>query len=151
MNTNMNAEQSDEWASVDGCDICARVHDSNRVSVIDTAHFATAVSPQYPWGVTINAKQHKEGLWALSDDEAGDLGRLLARLSGAIHATGSERVYMASFGEEHSVHFHMILLSRWEPYSVAAHHALYDRVKKTPPQPAETDRFVAAVREHLQA
>ncbi|MEI8001269.1 MAG: hypothetical protein WCI50_07945 [Actinomycetes bacterium] len=145
----MNPEQSDEWAPVDGCDICERVHDSNRVSVIDTEHFATAISPRYPWGVTINAKQHKEGLWALSDDEASELGRLLARLSGAIHATGSERVYMASFGEEHSVHFHMILLSRWEPYSVAAHQALYDRAEKTPPQPAETDRFVSAVREYL--
>lgn len=58
--------------------------------------------------------RHAEGPWSLTDDEAGALGPLLARVSGAVReAAGAERVYWMAFGELFP-HFHVLLAPRYD-------------------------------------
>jgi deazaflavin-dependent oxidoreductase (nitroreductase family) len=104
--------------------------------------------------VVLSTRRHDcDGPWALTEAEAVDLGKLIPRITKAIHQTGGERAYILFFGEELAMpHFHLALLARDEETSKAAHGAMYERVEKegaTLDLAQATSDFAAAVRANL--
>jgi diadenosine tetraphosphate (Ap4A) HIT family hydrolase len=122
------------------------VADPRRLVVHDTEHFVGYVSPIYPWGVILTTRRHAcDGPWALSDEEAVDLGRLIPRIAGAVRQTGGERAYVLAFGEETPVpHFHVAILSRHLAMSEAERRVLYGRVTSATSDPLEDATGLAA-------
>lgn len=82
----------------------------------DVAHaFDTSLEG---WLVLV-ARRHVSALADLTDDEAAELGRLLARVSGALHEVlGCAKTYAAQFAEhpDHPhVHVHLIARAEDQP------------------------------------
>jgi diadenosine tetraphosphate (Ap4A) HIT family hydrolase len=118
-------------APAPGCMICLQVFDPERQVVYDTEYFVGYVTPKYPWAVMLTTRRHGcQGPWALTEAEGVDLGSLIAHVAGAMRRCGDERVYLSLFGEESPVlHFHLGLLSRYEPLAQAEHDVMYKRVQ----------------------
>lgn len=72
------------------------------------------VHPKFPTDRTvwIQAVDHVEGMWSLTEDKAGSLGRVLRRIAWALQAAQqAERVYVVSLGERYP-HLHLLLIAR---------------------------------------
>ncbi|MFF2124055.1 hypothetical protein ACFVW1_01365 [Streptomyces olivochromogenes] len=98
----------------DRCLLCERavaLADSDPGWLLRTGHWGVPMHPAIPtpgW-VAVQTLRHAEGLAGPNDAETGELGPLLARLSGSVmRVTGSERVYTYSLGEG-SPHTHILL------------------------------------------
>jgi len=106
---------------VEGCEICQREASGEEPPggwVLRTEHWSACVAPGFevPGWLFLELRRHGEGPMAMDAAEAGELGGLLARLSGAVQsATGAERVYVLAFGELYP-HFHLLLVPRM-PYA----------------------------------
>ena len=106
---------------MEGCEICQREASDEEPPggwVLRTEHWSACVAPGFevPGWLFLELRRHAEGPMAMDSAEAGELGGLLARLSGAVQsATGAERVYVLAFGELYP-HFHLLLVPRM-PYA----------------------------------
>jgi hypothetical protein len=161
LNTELAGNAENKTAPIPGCAMCRQVFDPNRIVVCDTEYFVGYVTPIYPWAVMFTTLRHDcDGPWALTEDEAVDLGRLILRITAAIRKTGSERTYVLVFGEEAPMaqfgedvpmpHFHIGFLSRYVPLSEAERAVMHERVANSTTDPVQlaTD-FAAGVRANL--
>ena len=104
--------------------------------------------------MTLHSERHAIALPALSAEELGDLGPVIARISTAIiAATGALRVYVASMTET-TPHFHAHLVPRyeggpkgWQTFKLKEQAAIAPRDITE----AEVARVMAAVRHSLTA
>jgi diadenosine tetraphosphate (Ap4A) HIT family hydrolase len=102
-------------SSRDDCELCRRVREGDpSLTVIDTPVWRVFLNEQFPAPglVWVCAKEHVEGLWALTDEQAASWAVVLRQTAQAMRAAlAAERVYVAHFGENHP-HFHAVLLNR---------------------------------------
>jgi deazaflavin-dependent oxidoreductase (nitroreductase family) len=135
--------------------MCDTVFDPERKIVYDSEHFYGNVTPIYPWAVMLTTRRHDvEGPWDLTEDEAADMGRLIRRLTTAMHKSGCERTYLLFFGEELALpHFHLGLLDRHLACSKGGHDAMWERVEAAKSANEDLEQiandFAAAVRSQL--
>ena len=102
-----------------------------------------------PGWLFLQTIRHVEGPMGMNGEEAGELGVLVAQLSGAIKAvTGAEKVYVLAYGERFP-HFHLVLLPRhpFAPPELTGP-GLFTKVDELA-DPAEAARVAAAVRDAL--
>jgi hypothetical protein len=98
----------------------------------------------------MTARRHEcDGPWALTEAEAIDLGTTIPRVSRALRAAGSERVYVLLFGEDIPIpHLHLGLFARHVSISEAAHGVMYARSQGVDVV-ALAEQFAAEVRAQL--
>src|SRR5579862_3218933 len=146
MSTEANSDGAAE--RVVGCSICDIIHDVVSSDVItETEHFrANYMGHEYPWGVLISTKTHNFGLWQLPEDQGAEVGALLVRLAKTMHQTWRDHSYITSFGEERSPHFHIMISTRYEPISLAAHDAIYAHRASTVDRHEEARRAMLSMR-----
>lgn len=102
---------------MDDCEICSREEGDEPPLggwVVRTEGWSACVAPGFeaPGWLFLELRRHAEGPMAMDEDEAGELGPLIQRLSGAIGSvTGAARVYVLAFGELFP-HFHVLLAPR---------------------------------------
>jgi diadenosine tetraphosphate (Ap4A) HIT family hydrolase len=97
------------------CDICRRVvFGDPALTVGETSEWKVFLNEQFTSRplVWVAARQHVEGLWALTDAQASTWAVVLRETAAAMRtAFAGERVYVAHFGESHP-HFHAVMLAR---------------------------------------
>lgn len=96
------------------CAIC-KVNDATPEDqlVLRTRHFAVGTGMDVPgWLLLWTVRHEAQGLWALDDEEAAELGPLLRDLAGALEREhDAERTYVMAMGE-HALHFHAMVMAR---------------------------------------
>lgn len=99
--------------SISNCSMCGVLADAAPPEVVVKSPLWTAgVFRDVPGWIVVRTTEHVEAVWDLSDDHAATLGELVVALSRAVRAAcAAERVYLASFGENHA-HFHLLVVPR---------------------------------------
>jgi diadenosine tetraphosphate (Ap4A) HIT family hydrolase len=104
----------------DGCLVCRELREEVDVpgGVLDEGLAAAFHVPPYceplvfAGHLLVTPKRHAVDFAALADDEAGEVGRVIATYSRLLRNAGATAVYVATIG--HSVpHLHVHLLPRW--------------------------------------
>jgi diadenosine tetraphosphate (Ap4A) HIT family hydrolase len=89
----------------EGCHICKAFADSQQFVYDDGPWFAFAAGA--PGWVMLGTKEHREGMWSLSADDAAGLGPAIRAVGGAVkQVTNAHRVHMVFLGET-GLHFHL--------------------------------------------
>jgi diadenosine tetraphosphate (Ap4A) HIT family hydrolase len=94
--------------------------------VLETDDWIVFVNQDYlrPGCVWVQAKEHVEGLWAMTDDQAATFGVVTRATSVAMRAAfDAQKIYLVSFGENHP-HFHALLIARTNEHVDAADRGL---------------------------
>jgi diadenosine tetraphosphate (Ap4A) HIT family hydrolase len=90
----------------DGCTICQIYASRERHVYDDGAWFAFATGDVPGW-VMLASKEHAEGTWGLSAEQAAGLGPAIRAVGRAVkQATAAQRVHTVFLGE-HALHFHL--------------------------------------------
>ena len=99
---------------VEGCVPCALEDASPEAIVLRDEIWSCEIPPnlEAPGWYFLRLRRHAEGWTGLTADEAAGFGAVSQRLEAAIRAaTGVEKVYFMSFGENHP-HFHYLVIAR---------------------------------------
>jgi diadenosine tetraphosphate (Ap4A) HIT family hydrolase len=94
--------------SGDSCHVCATLKAvSSDQLVYDSGTWAAYPVADVPGWVMLAARQHVEGMWSLSPEQASGLGEAVRSIGAAVKAvTGADRVHLVFLGEA-SPHFHI--------------------------------------------
>jgi diadenosine tetraphosphate (Ap4A) HIT family hydrolase len=98
---------------VAGCSVCDYLRKlTPDQTILQNEHWIAGPMLDVPGWVMLMTRQHREGVWSLSDAEAASLGTMARDIAGALVKTvGAERVHMAAQGEV-ALHYHCGLLPR---------------------------------------
>jgi diadenosine tetraphosphate (Ap4A) HIT family hydrolase len=98
----------------DSCHLCQDMPDpTSPLVVLDTSDWSVFVREDSRLGcVWLQAKEHVEGLWAMTEQQVATLGSVMRATSAAMCAAlNAEKIYLISLGERHA-HFHALLIAR---------------------------------------
>jgi diadenosine tetraphosphate (Ap4A) HIT family hydrolase len=88
------------------CHVCKTLSDPQQV-LYDAGPWAAFLVANVPGWVMLGTKEHVEGMWGLSDDEAAGFGPAVRTIGRAVkETTGAERVHLVYLGEN-ALHFHV--------------------------------------------
>ena len=99
---------------IDGCIPCALEDAAAESIVLRDETWSVEIPPglEAPGWYFLRLRRHAEGWNGLTPEEAAGFGAVSQRLEAAIRsATGVEKVYFMSFGENHP-HFHYLVIAR---------------------------------------
>lgn len=97
----------------EGCHICDASADVES-HVYDDGAWVAFATANVPGWVMLATKEHLEGMWSLSADDAAGLGAATRAVSQAVkQATGAHRVHLVFLGES-AIHFHLGFFPRAE-------------------------------------
>ena len=97
-----------------GCLPCALEDAAPEAIVLRDETWSCEIPPnlEAPGWYFLRLRRHAEGWAGLTPDEAAGFGQVSQRIEAAIRAaTGVEKVYFMSFGENHP-HFHYLVIAR---------------------------------------
>ncbi|HVX22616.1 MAG TPA: hypothetical protein VHB02_14810 [Acidimicrobiales bacterium] len=110
------------------------------------------IHPEYsrPECLWLVANGHVDGLWGMSDAQAGSFGSIVRDVAGLLReACDGQKVYVVSFGENHD-HFHALLITRVDADDGLRGLALVnDHLSKTKKATAAAEAVAAAIRQGL--
>ena len=62
----------------------------------------------------VKTREHREALWALTDEESEELGPFLRKVSaGIVDGLGAARVYVTMWVDKPPHHVHFVVYPRW--------------------------------------
>jgi diadenosine tetraphosphate (Ap4A) HIT family hydrolase len=97
----------------EGCHVCDAVGARERHLYSDATWFAFSPA-EVPGWVMLATREHVQGMWDLSSEQAESLGPLVRAIGGAVvEATGAHRAHLVYLGES-ALHFHLMFLPRNE-------------------------------------
>jgi galactose-1-phosphate uridylyltransferase len=98
----------------------------------------------------VKTKEHREGLWQLTEGEAAELGPFLRTMSDAIvSGLGAERAYLTMWVDKPPYHVHMVVYPRWPSDRTKALDLQLERWEAGPPPEDEAAAAAAVLREYL--
>jgi diadenosine tetraphosphate (Ap4A) HIT family hydrolase len=112
-------------ARAEACHVCATLTSTSSDQLVyDDGLWAGYLVADVPGWVMLAAKQHVEGMWSLSPEQASGLGDAVRSIGSAVKATtGADRVHLVYLGQS-APHFHMGFFPR-----LAGEPALFDNAR----------------------
>jgi diadenosine tetraphosphate (Ap4A) HIT family hydrolase len=94
--------------SEDGCHMCATLSTAAPEQIVyDKGPWSAFLTADVPGWVMLATKDHTEGMWSLSPDQAEGLGEAVQLIGAAVkETTGAERIHLVYLGDS-ALHFHV--------------------------------------------